>query len=98
MGHLATLLIQEYVSHGFTVEVVPKWSIPTIHKATTTGPHTSNLTPTATAFCLTEILERSLRGFSTILADEDAIHLFVTLTLISRLALVEHHNRNPRLI
>ena len=82
-GHSDTPLLQEYASHGFPMEVGPEWSLPTIHKAIATGPHTSTLISTATAFFQTDILEHSIRGFSIVLAEENAIRLFRTLLRIS---------------
>ena len=71
------------------MEVVPEWPLPTICKAIDMGPRTSNLMPTATSFCQTEIIDHSLHGFSIVLAEEDAIHLFGTHLRIFRLYSVD---------
>ena len=68
VGHSTNPLLQEYASHGFQVEVCPKWSLSSIRETISTVPHTSTLTPSAIAFCWTEILDISLRGFSIPLA------------------------------
>ena len=49
-SHSATPLLQEYVSHVFNVEVVPKWSLASIHNTIATVPHTSTLTPSDIAY------------------------------------------------
>ena len=97
-GHLTTPILQEYAYNSFHVEVGPDWPLASIHKAITTAPHTSTLTPSAISFYRTDILDISLRGFSIILSEEDAICLFGTLLCISCLALVDQQNRKPRLI
>ena len=80
------------------MEVGTEWSFTTTNKTTAKVPHTSNLMLTTTAFYWTEILERSLRGFSTALTEEDAIHLFGNFLHISRFDSMEQQTHKLRLI
>ena len=97
-GHLDTPLLQEYASHGFHVEVGPKWSLSSIHETISTVPHTSTLTPSAITFCWTEILDVSLRGFSIALEEDESICLIENLLRISGLAFVDQYNFKLRII
>ena len=44
-GHSSTPLLQEYTSHGFHMEVGPKWSLFSIRKKITTVPLTTPSLP-----------------------------------------------------
>ena len=76
----------------------PYTPLSTIHKDIAMVPHTSTLTPTDTVFCMSDILERSLHGFSIILSKKYAIYLFSIRLRISHLYLVEQQNRKLQLI
>ena len=75
-GHPATALLNNYASNGFPVEVVPEWSLTTIRNSIKKGTHSSTLSPESTASCRGGVLERTQRGFSIILTEEDAMVLF----------------------
>ena len=62
------------------------------------GPHSSTLKPEATSFCRLDLLERVRRGFSIILALDDALAHFGDRLRISRLASIDQTKRKPRLI
>ena len=96
--HPAAALLQSYITDGFPAEVGPAWPLASIKAGIKMGPHTSTLTPAATAFFPKELLERVSRGFSIILSQADALTYFGTRLKISRLASVDQVNRKPRLI
>ena len=60
-------------------------------------PH-HTLTPSAIAFCRTEILEIYLWGFIITLSEEESICLFGTLIRISRLGFVDQQNCKPCIV
>ena len=95
--HPAASLLQSYATQGFPADAGPDWPLASIKAGIKLGPHTSTLTPEATAFCRVELLERVARGFSIILSQDDALATFGTWLKISRLMLLKDFFHKGRL-
>lgn len=87
--HPASALLDSYAKDGFPASVGNPWPMSSILVAITTGPHKSTLVKDSVHFVKEELYERTKRGFSIILAKDDALKYFGDRLRISHLASVD---------